>query len=132
METAATITEAGTWVRDATAEIETWRRHNPDGSHGYVAQWKSGGAGWQAWRGGYVLSGGAESLQAAKEESDRGLALPLDIFNATVGEQLVEEIRELEVKLYKLCPRLYQMPGYRAGYEAGKGDTRRRIEEALA
>lgn len=122
-----------TWIQDMTAATDQWRFlvdgcdtygyiHNYAGSNDYC---------WQAIRGGARVSGITKGREASMAKAEEMLSLPVEDFNVIASADLLERLHELEREIVALQPCSKYLPGYRAGYEAGAADVKRRISYAL-
>lgn len=120
------------WTQLPNSDKDDWERYTGAGTYCAITNY----AGtddycWHAARGEARLYGSMRGREAAMQQADALMALPVEEFNARAVAELIDELRDIEGKILRLAPDINVLPGYHAGFEAGIADTRRKILSAL-
>lgn len=120
------------WIKEENADTDQWRKKVSRNEYGYITQYSDTlDYNWQTARGEHRLSGISSDRDAAMHASDKMLTMPIDEFNSQVVTELLLKLKGIEQEILSLQPSTKLLPGFKAGYEEGVADTKRKIDEAL-
>lgn len=120
------------WKRDHEAATDTRTCRIEDCVLGYISQYPDiNRYNWQAIRGQFRLTGIEADSDAAIACAEEALALPIEEFNRLVAKDLIDDFQRIERDILLLSPGTKLLPGYRAGYDAGVADIKRKVASAL-
>lgn len=120
------------WKQNQNAETDSWNRVFESGDGTHVSMYVGTNRYyWMARRGDYRLSGVETGRDAAIEQAEAAIAMPIGEFNQRVANKLIVQLHEIESDLMRLCPNTDLLLGYHTGYEAGASDVKRRIYAAM-
>lgn len=121
------------WVQDPE-NSSNWNLTTDDPFYyGYVHQYPAGGYCWQQARGSHRIAGLANTWDDATREAEAAMAMPQEEFAQIALAKYEDDLKRLVEKMQELSPTSTPLlPAYKAGYEAGQTDLRKRIAEALA
>jgi len=120
------------WKQNLKADTDQWDRVFAERIYCHVTQYSgSDSYCWQTARGDFRLAGVVRGRDAAMQQAEETMALPVEEFNRRVTAELIDDIRKIERDIMRLSPTTELLPGYHAGYEAGTEDFKRRIAAAI-
>lgn len=120
------------WNKRQDRDTDDWERKTGTDDYCAITQYEGTHSYcWHAVRGEARLHGVIYGRDAAMQQADAIMALPVEEFNARAVAKLIDELRELEGRILRLAPTSSVLPGYHAGFEAGAANVKRTIATAL-
>lgn len=119
------------WIVSPNSDGKKFDLPREGGNYGFVSQYDRGDWYWAASRGDERVSGIVDTFDEATAAAERWLDASMEDFNTEVAQSLLDDIKNLERRLFSVAPNSALLIGYHEGFKAGEAAMRKRIEEAL-